>query len=147
MALTEGQDYLFFKKVHVVESRLTAKFSEACLLTTPKFLFVIPKRSMQSLLVATRVTNYQKDGDPAEAVDALLHDDSMTLEALEGDLAARLAGDSETRVFKVDELEIFEMKTGFFGQTKIKAAGDKVKLINIRGKGNKVRAKEFYEKR
>ncbi len=144
MSLVENQDYVFFPKAHVVESRLTAKMSDACFLGTKRFIFIVPKRSMQSFLVATAITTYNDGEDPAAAIESLLASEGLTVESLEAELLERLSGDKETRVFPVEQLETFEMKTGFWGQTKLKAPGDKVKLVNIRGRGNKDRAKAFY---
>ena len=145
MSLTESVDYVFYPKVQVLESRMTAKMSDACLLGTKRFIFIVPIRSIQSLLVATRVTNY--DGDPAAAVAQLVSQPDLTVDALEQQMIANLGEDKETRIFDLESVETFAMKTGFLGQTKIKMPGDKVKLINIKGKGNKGDAKAFYADR
>jgi hypothetical protein len=145
MGLIENQDYVFFPKAHVIENRLTAKMSDACFLGTRRYIFIVPKRSIQSYFVATRITQYNEGVDPAEALQSLLAEGELSVEELEAELTERLADDREVRVFAVQDLETFEMKTGFWGQTKLKAPGDKVKLVNIRGKGNKARAKAFYE--
>lgn len=147
MALVENQDYVFFPKAHVLENRLTAKMSDACFLGTKRYIFIVPKRSMQSFLVGMAVTTYNDGEDPASALQDLLGRDDLTVESLEQDLMDKLGADKETRVFAIDGLESFQMKTGFWGQTKLKVPGDKLKLVTIRGKGNKVRARAFYEDR
>lgn len=147
MALVEHQDYVFFPKAHVLENRLTAKMSDACFLGTQRYIFVVPKRSIQSFLVATRITRYNGGDDPAAALQGLLSVDSLTVQQLEADLVDKLSDDTETRIFPLEQLETFEMKAGFWGQTKLKLPGDKLKMVTIRGKGNKAAALEFYKSR
>lgn len=91
MGLRENADYVFFPKVHVVESRMTAQMSDACLVGTKRYLFVVPVRSLQSYLVATGITTY--------------------------------------------------------GSGKHGEIAEQVRAINIRGKGNKQRARHFYSER
>lgn len=146
MALTPDVDYVFYPKAHVVENRL-AKISDACFLGTKRYIFVVPKRSIQSFLVATRITQYNDGQDPAAALRDLLASDALTTDELEQQLVTQLDGDKETRIFPLDQVEVFEMKTGFWGQTKLKLPGDKLKLVNIRGKGNKAAAQQFYADR
>jgi len=76
-----------------------------------------------------------------------LASEGLTTDELEQQLVAQVDGDKETRIFPLDQVEVFEMKTGFWGQTKLKLRGDKLELINIRGKGNKAAAQQFYADR
>jgi len=147
MPLTENQDYVFYPKAQVLESRLTAKMSDACFLGTKDYIFIVPKRSIQSFLVATKVTHYNGKEDPAKGLSELLATDSMTVPQLEQELVNNLSGDKETRIFPLGDAETFEMKGGFWGQTKLKLPGDKLKMIIIKGKGNKAAAIEFYKQR
>ncbi len=146
MALLANQDYVFFPKAQVLENRL-AKMSDACFLGTKRYIFIVPKRSIQSFLVATKITHYNGKQDPAEGLTELLATDALTVDQLEQQLTEQLSGDKETRIFPLDQAEVFTMKAGFWGQTKLKMPGDKLKQITIRGKGNKAVAIEFYKER
>lgn len=141
--LEQGRDYLFFEKVDCTKQSLTATITRGAAVLTPNLIAMIPVESIGSIVIATTRTQYGKE--PIAVAKAMLADPAVDLATLEAALTEMFGGASTRWIFPIAELETFKVKTGFFGQISLKARGESVRRMNIRDKGGKVAAKQFYD--
>jgi hypothetical protein len=148
MELKEEENYLFYPKADTTTGKGLGGTAQASVVCTKNYVFVMPSKKFQTLVVAHKTTTYNffDSGDsPAEGLSKLVAEPGLTVDALEAKLVPMLSeGVKEQLVFKVDELDKFKVTSGFFGKTTMKSAGGKEMLLTLRGKDSKKRMKAFY---
>ena len=149
MALTANEDYIYVPNVRIMEGFTTGTTTSACMICTRDHIIFVPLSSEGVAGLRGRTAKYDiGDEDPAAFAEAVLADPEMTVDGLVGLFRDLLADDKYQRVFPVDELEKFKVKTGLFtGGMFWKMPGEAKKNAHIPGKPNKVAVKTFYEGR
>jgi hypothetical protein len=117
------------------------------MICTKKHIIIVPLEAAGMMGLTGRTAKYDiGDNDPAAFAEAVLADPDATVQGLVDLFTEVLADDKYQRVFAVDELEKFKVKTGLFtGGMYWKMPGEARKTANIPGKANKVAVKTFYE--
>ena len=140
--LTVGSDYLFFAKVDCTHQSLITTVTRGAAVLTPNLIAVVPHVSEGE---ESQLTTHE--GDTLQLVQELLVDPTLELDAFEKVLDSMLRGTFTRWAFPLAELEMFKVKTGFFGTITLKPRRDAVRRIIIRDKGGKAAAKAFYADR
>ena len=145
-AVSVGDNVLFFPKAYFNAGLTNA---EVCVVCTPAYVFVLPKKDFTHYLVAMRTRKYDHfgDGKPvAEGVAHLLAEPGLTVSDLEERLIELLGADQPDRVIEIAALKSF--KTILFGplsQARIRhASGGAPRVISCKGKGAMKQFKAFY---
>ncbi len=148
--MTQRTDVVFIPRINLSEGLSAGQVTQASLVGTPNFLFIIPHEARQ-FLENTPTSNRWKvePHQMAQAVETFLSE-KLSLEKLEKELTTVLSRDkSQRRVFPVDQLERLAIKVGFwiFGGMSIQLAGEENRVINVPGSAMRRKLHDFYASR
>lgn len=147
--LRENENYVFFRKASYTGGKLTGLTNiDATVIGTRKYIFVLPKKEMTSILVAHKIRTFKMgEGVSVEQGAAnMLADPQMTIERLEEDLKDLLGADDHDRVIEVAQLTHFKIHMlWILSQARMNhKAGGATKVLSVRGDGGMKRFKAFY---
>jgi hypothetical protein len=147
--LTEGVDYLFFRKAYHSGGAVTGlKSSEVAVVATRRYLFLLPVTETSFWGVGVTATRHwfeQGDAklDIAEGMARYLASPALTVEALEAELLSYLpAGEY---VVALDALASLTVWSRFMRQVRFKQKSRRAtQVLALRGKDNHTRFERFY---
>lgn len=147
--LRENDNYVFFRKASYAGGKVTGMTTiEAVVIGTRKFIFILPKQEMNSILIAHKVRTFTMgNGVSVEQGAAnMLADPQMTVEKLEEDLKELLGADNHDRVLELSQLSHFRVHMlWILSQARMNhKAGGATKVLSVRGDGGMKRFKTFY---
>ncbi len=147
MEKLSNSNHVFIPLIDINEGLLSGTITKASIIGTKNILFIIPRSSVKILGETIGDSQFVLDEKkPDEFIENLLSNLEMSVEELEKILTQVLSTDKTRRIFPVNELEKFNVKTGTFtGGLFLKMSGEAKKAANIRGKENKVKLRDFYE--
>ncbi|MFN8393903.1 MAG: hypothetical protein U0176_04445 [Bacteroidia bacterium] len=148
--LRENENFVFFRKASFTGGKVAGVTNvDAAVIGTSKFIFVLPKKEMTSILVAHKIRTFNMgEGVSVEQGAAnMLADPQMTVEQLEEDLKELLGADNHDRVIEISQLSHFRVHMlWILSQARMNhKAGGATKVLSVRGDGGMKRFKAFYD--
>ena len=148
--LTEGTDYLFFRKAYHSGGVITGlKNAEVAIVATRRYMFLLPisETSFWGIgITATRHWFHGEGGqklEVGEAIARFLAMPDLTVEALEADLLAYLP--KGEYVVALDALASLTVWSRFMRQVRFKQRDRRsTQVLALRGKDNHARFERFY---
>lgn len=136
MALVENQDYVFYEKGTMLNSKQPMKNVTVVVVSTKNYVFYVPLKTVGNFVVFNTIKTHQYfDGvSIPEGVKKII-DNSETVEELEKSMIALLE-DDEKHVHKIADKTSFKFK-GFLGRHTLRMTVGKRKWSSIYANGKK----------
>lgn len=149
MAITNGVDFIFIPKTTLVLDQITF----ACIVATPKYIFVVPKEGISGSGRTINTTKYTiRSTDPITGIKEYLENKDLTIKELEEFLNKILFEDLNLKkdqfLIEIGKQHDLMIKASFFSKgIYYKKTGDRGYTgIAISGKDNALKLKNFYGK-
>ena len=140
---------IFFPKGNYTGGKVTGVTNaEVSVVGTKNFIFIVPKREVSSILIATKIKSFSFGHGVSveQGLENLLNNPQMTVEQLEGDLKDFLGAENHDRVIEVAQLKSFKVHLMWIlSQARMShKEGRAVKVLSLGKPSNMKKFKEFY---
>jgi hypothetical protein len=135
--MTLHTDYIFASKTDINEGLTTGEVTKAAIFFTKQHLFVVPFQGVN--VWDTSKTKYTNSDDFLNDLNQVI--DTMSVTEFENKMIDFLPND---RVYRIDALEKFDIRTGFLGGIRLKKTGEQLQAINVQPKSLRADIKTFY---
>lgn len=147
--LQRDVNYFFYPKGNYTGGKVTGLTNaEVSVVGTKNFLFIVPKKEVSSILIATKIKSFSFGPGVSveQGLQNLLNDPQMTLEQLESDLKEFLGAENHDRVIEISQLSSFKVHLMWIlSQARMRhKAGGAVKVLSLGRPSNMKKFKEFY---
>jgi hypothetical protein len=143
-----GDNYLFFPKGNLAGGKVVGTMAgTVSVICTKRYIFIAPKTITNSIIIASRVSNYKfSDGVTMEqGLKSMLDDPQMTLETLEEALKLFLGGSDSEYVFEVAKLEHFKIHLMWIlSQARFNKRGGSTNVLSMGKPSNMKLMNAFY---